>query len=158
MADPEERVHHQPGVHGPVHRVPGHGQPAELDQRPGGPGHRLPVRHLRRPRAQLYIRAHVPHQAAHRQVDAVPVNAVLHTVHRRPVLSAVLHTGAGRRACWPGSRSHVGREGHVPHTDGSRVCQTHRSTGGRHRGQILRILLPCLANGRALGKSHILLR
>jgi len=155
VADPEERVHHQPGVHGPVYRVPGHGQPAEFDQRPRGPGHRVPVRHIRGASAQLHIRAHVPHQAADRQVDAVSVHAVLHTVYRCPVLSAVLHAGAGRRARGPGRRAHVGRQGHVPHADRSRVRQAHRPTGGRYRRPVLRVLLLGLADRRALGQPHL---
>lgn len=155
MADPQERFHHKPGVHGAVHRVPGNGQPAELDQRPRRPGHRIAVGHLRRPSAQLHIRTHVPHQAADRQMDAVLVHAVLYTVHRRTVLPAVLHPGAGRRARRPGSRAHVGRQGHVPDPNRCRVRQAHRPTSGRHRGQVLRVLLPRLADRRALGKPHL---
>lgn len=158
MADPEERVHHQPGIYGPIHRVPGHGQSAELDQRARGPRHCIPVRHIRRARAQLHIRADVPNKAADRQVDAVPVHVVLHTVHRSTVLSSVLHASAGRRPCWPGRCTHVGRKGHVPYSDRRRVRQTHRPTGGRYCRQVFRLLLSGVADGRTLGKSHLLVR
>lgn len=156
MAYPEEHRHRVDRLHGAVHRVPGYGESAVVDQCQRRPWHRITLGYLRCPGALVHFRAHVPHQEAHRQVDPLSIYALLRTVHRLAVLSQILHPGTSRSTPRPRRRAHVGRQSHISHASRRGLRQDHRPTDRRHRCTVLRLLLPGVANGRALGQSHFL--
>ena len=79
-------------------------------------------------------------------MDIVHLDAVLRALHRVPVLPEILHPGAGWRSPRFGGRAYVGSAGHLSHAGRRCVRETHRSAGRRHRGQVLRLLLPCMAD------------
>lgn len=85
--DPEEHRHRLHSVHGAVHCVPRHREPPVFHKRQRRFGYRVPVGDLRCPGAVVHLRAHLRHQEAHCQVDAMCVHAVLRSLHRLPVLS-----------------------------------------------------------------------
>lgn len=158
MADTEEHRHRERGLHGPVHGVPGYGQPPELDKRARRSRHREPLGHLRRPGAELHIRAHLRHKEAHRQVDSMPEHAVLRAIHRPPVLPQVLHFGARWCSIGFGRGSHVDGQGDLPDTGWRCLRQAGGRACGCHCCEVLRVLLPCMADRRTLGEPHLLAR